>query len=705
MKRLSHAYYSEKMPMLKDNELAYDRYKIRPRILRNINSADPSTTIFGTKTSFPFGFAPCAAHKVGHPDGENGVSRAAASNNIPMCLSSWATTSLEEVKACGATNPYIIHVSLLKDPSSAPRNRVDYHHPIGYGPTQTWKSGSKESTRPKTSPSPSTTASTESSSPTTAVDVLRECAPIARGKIAIALDGGIRRGSDLFKAIALGAQFCFAGRVAIWGLAYKGEAGVDLAIKILYNEFLATMMLAGSCILSLFRIADSGPKFGDRTLQSTSVVENGQEYTTSYQTRQMYLCILPQWKEMQFPSRLCFIALGSHILTLPLDDNGDLTVSAILHISRDDPVVLKAVLAVGGSYCIRHLAPNTEEREHLIHITHELLQSVQQFKASRVANLHAVNMNKAEKLRECYALLLIHLLLYFYEISEGAGDKSWQTHLDGARDVIFLALHECDNLTTEGPPNQNESFDDPPSERNDEGDLEVCQIRDVIMQLFLYHEVFASVMDPRPICGLFNGNLDGFPQDPLLNNLATVQTMHAGLFGIVTQIAVLQSNVRMLCISPGDVISEAASLWKDLNDWKHPAGGSGSYSSLNTCEAFIASSFIWLFSILYPENPTDGKVQAMVQRGVEGLTCMELAELQSCPLLPIFVIGMACVDDADRRTLEDHIGRLEDVRRLGNVGVCRGVLRRAWMRYDGGDKQSWNWLRLMEEEDVIVPVF
>jgi (S)-2-hydroxy-acid oxidase len=51
------------------------------------------------------------------------------------------------------------------------------------------------------------------------LDALRECAPVAAGKIPIAIDGGIRRGTDIFKALALGACFCFVGRVPIWGLA------------------------------------------------------------------------------------------------------------------------------------------------------------------------------------------------------------------------------------------------------------------------------------------------------------------------------------------------------------------------------------------------------------------------------------------------------------------------------------------------------
>lgn len=51
------------------------------------------------------------------------------------------------------------------------------------------------------------------------LDALRECAVAAAGKIPIAVDGGIRRGTDIFKALAMGACHCFVGRIPIWGLA------------------------------------------------------------------------------------------------------------------------------------------------------------------------------------------------------------------------------------------------------------------------------------------------------------------------------------------------------------------------------------------------------------------------------------------------------------------------------------------------------
>lgn len=100
---------------LNDNEKAFGRYKLRPRILRDVSEVDSTTEIFKTKVSMPLGFAPAAAHRLAHEDGETGTSRAAASNGIPMCLSTWATTSPEEVIAQRSANPYAMQVSFFKD--------------------------------------------------------------------------------------------------------------------------------------------------------------------------------------------------------------------------------------------------------------------------------------------------------------------------------------------------------------------------------------------------------------------------------------------------------------------------------------------------------------------------------------------------------------------------------------------------------------
>lgn len=100
---------------LQDNEDAYRRYKIRPRILVNVDKLDTSTQIFGQTVPVPFGLAPSAMHKLAHPDGEVATSRAAAKAGICMGLSSYSTTSLEEVAAQGRGNPYFHQMCVLKD--------------------------------------------------------------------------------------------------------------------------------------------------------------------------------------------------------------------------------------------------------------------------------------------------------------------------------------------------------------------------------------------------------------------------------------------------------------------------------------------------------------------------------------------------------------------------------------------------------------
>ena len=63
-------------------------------------------------------------------------------------------------------------------------------------------------------------------------------------------DGGVRRGSDVFKAIALGASAVLVGRPCIYGLATAGALGVAHVLKILKEEFEITMALMGTATLA-----------------------------------------------------------------------------------------------------------------------------------------------------------------------------------------------------------------------------------------------------------------------------------------------------------------------------------------------------------------------------------------------------------------------------------------------------------------------
>jgi (S)-2-hydroxy-acid oxidase len=77
------------------------------------------------------------------------------------------------------------------------------------------------------------------------ITVLEEVVRAVGGKIPVLIDGGVRRGTDIFKALALGAQAVMIGRPILYGLAAKGECGVRRVIEMLKDELELTMALSG----------------------------------------------------------------------------------------------------------------------------------------------------------------------------------------------------------------------------------------------------------------------------------------------------------------------------------------------------------------------------------------------------------------------------------------------------------------------------
>ncbi|GMI93691.1 hypothetical protein like AT3G14130 [Hibiscus trionum] len=305
---------------LKENEEAFRRIIIQPRVLRDTSRIDLSTTILGYPISMPIIIAPTARHKLANPAGEIATARAASASNTIMVLSLSSTCSLEEVAACcDAVRFFQLYVYRKRDVTA---NVVQRAEKSGYkaivltgdsprigrreadmknktvvpaikNVENMWSTkfdqggGSNIQSQANATHDPSFCwedigwlksltklpilikgvlthedaikavevgaagiivsnhgARQLDYTPAT-ISVLEEVVHAVGGRIPVFVDGGIRRGTDVFKALALGAQAVLVGRPIVFGLAAKGEDGVKRVLEMLKEELELAMSLAG----------------------------------------------------------------------------------------------------------------------------------------------------------------------------------------------------------------------------------------------------------------------------------------------------------------------------------------------------------------------------------------------------------------------------------------------------------------------------
>ena len=90
---------------MRANRAAFDRYRLRPRMLTGNIERDLSVEVLGTRSAGPFFLAPVGVLSIAHPDGELAVARAAAATGVPLVLSSAASNSMEDVAAAMGDSP------------------------------------------------------------------------------------------------------------------------------------------------------------------------------------------------------------------------------------------------------------------------------------------------------------------------------------------------------------------------------------------------------------------------------------------------------------------------------------------------------------------------------------------------------------------------------------------------------------------------
>jgi len=286
---------------LAENRRAFDRWVIRPRVLTGAYPPEPATEILGTRIGFPILVAPWAYQRLAHPDGEVATARAAARAETIMVVS---TTALDRLEAVAEASTFAkwwqLYVFTDRGLSAEMLRRVHaagfgavcftvdfpvgglrhrdtrsgFDVPIGlpqsdmvFDPSITWDDLdwirglaplpllvkgilTGEDARIAVEHGVdgivvSNHGGRQLDGVAAGISALPEVVEAVQGKVPVLVDGGVRRGIDIFKALALGAAAVMVGRPAAWGLAVAGEEGVVDVLGILRAELENAMTLAG----------------------------------------------------------------------------------------------------------------------------------------------------------------------------------------------------------------------------------------------------------------------------------------------------------------------------------------------------------------------------------------------------------------------------------------------------------------------------
>jgi 4-hydroxymandelate oxidase len=116
---------------LRDNAAAWDGWRLRPRVLRDVSAASAASTILGRPAALPVGIAPAALHGLAHADGELATVRAAAGAGVVTVVSTVASRSIEEVAAAAPDARRWFQLYHQRDPGVS-RSLVERAAAAGY---------------------------------------------------------------------------------------------------------------------------------------------------------------------------------------------------------------------------------------------------------------------------------------------------------------------------------------------------------------------------------------------------------------------------------------------------------------------------------------------------------------------------------------------------------------------------------------------
>ena len=305
---------------LRRNRAAFEKVRLRPRVLANVSEVRLDSTVLGQPVSAPIYIAPMAYGREIHPDAELGIARAAGSQSLLAMYSTLSSDSLEKI-AENSPAPHWFQLYLqpgsdknrelvtraqragfsaivltvdcpvlgVRDSQARAGFAIDESVPIGNGsgivpPSRapsldqgvfrlradaaaTWDTVDelrRETSLPLVIKGILTEEDTHQAirhgakavvvsnhggrqldGAPAALEALPEVVRAARGQLEVYLDGGVRRGSDILAALALGAKAVGVGRPILWSLALQGGPGVGRYLAALKSELATEMALVG----------------------------------------------------------------------------------------------------------------------------------------------------------------------------------------------------------------------------------------------------------------------------------------------------------------------------------------------------------------------------------------------------------------------------------------------------------------------------
>jgi isopentenyl diphosphate isomerase/L-lactate dehydrogenase-like FMN-dependent dehydrogenase len=268
---------------------AIERITLRPRMMVNTTKLDLTTDLFGQSLFAPILVGPTGGQKRFHPEGELATARGASAAKTAMVVCGRASYPIKEIAAQSATTLWY-HVNPGPD-TAAERRGIDEAVALGckalcitIGGTD-WsvidrlRQGLRIPVVLKGIMSPEEARAAigkgidgivvsnygqPASGLAAPIEVLPAIAEAVAGKAPILIDGSFRRGTDILKALALGARAVMLGRPPLWALAAYGSAGVQAMLEMLQTELARDMAMCGKPNLksldpSLVKIHARGP--------------------------------------------------------------------------------------------------------------------------------------------------------------------------------------------------------------------------------------------------------------------------------------------------------------------------------------------------------------------------------------------------------------------------------------------------------------